>query len=177
MAWQQVLGASVRRAVAFRHGSTLPTYRKLSRRQAASPRTILPGSVRPVPCVAVVVDTSGSMDDGLLAQAVGEVDGVLQAMAVEVQVYSCDVSASDAGRVRRARDLQLVGGGGTDLTVGIAVALAGRPRPEVLIVLTDGETPWPAVPPTGCAVVAVVITRGAGPECPEWVQRVELNVA
>ena len=41
--WQQVLTASVRRAVAWTHGNTHPTYRKLSRRQAASPRAILPG--------------------------------------------------------------------------------------------------------------------------------------
>jgi predicted metal-dependent peptidase len=86
--WQQVLTSSVRRAVAWTHGNTHPTYRKLSRRQAASPRAILPGSQKPVPSVAVVVDTSGSMDDGLLAQAVGEVDG------------SCRPSATPSGPSR-----------------------------------------------------------------------------
>lgn len=178
--WQQVLTASVRRAVAWTHGNTHPTYRKLSRRQAASPRALLPGSQKPVPCVAVVVDTSGSMDDGLLAQAVGEVDGVLQALGNAVgtvKVYSCDAAAHEAGRVRRARELQLVGGGGTDLTVGFDLALGARPRPEILILLTDGDTPWPSVAPAGCVVVAVIITRGAGPSCPAWVQRVECNVA
>jgi predicted metal-dependent peptidase len=178
--WQQVLTSSVRRAVAWTHGGTHPTYRKLSRRQAASPRAILPGSQKPVPGVAVVVDTSASMDDGLLSQAVGEVDGVLQALgnAVgSVKVYSCDAEAHDAGRIRRARELQLVGGGGTDLTVGIDLALRARPRPEILIVLTDGYTPWPVAAPAGCAVVAVIITRGAGPDCPGWVQRVDCDVA
>lgn len=174
--WQQVLSASVRRAVAWTHGSTHPTYRRLSRRQVG--HVVLPGYQRPLPAVAVVVDTSGSMDDGLLAQAVGEVDGVLQSMALgDVRVYSCDAAAVEAGRVRRARDLQLVGGGGTDLRVGISLALEARPRPEIVIVLTDGETPWPTAPPPGCVVVAVVITRGAAPRCPEWVQRVDCDVA
>jgi predicted metal-dependent peptidase len=178
--WQQVLSASVRRAVAWTHGNTHPTYRRLSRRQAASPQAILPGSQRPLPCVAVVVDTSGSMDDGLLAQAVGEVDGVLQSMgnAVgSVQVYSCDAAAHAAAKVRRARDLKLVGGGGTDLRVGIDLALAGRPRPEILIVLTDGDTPWPAVAPVGCAVVAVIVNRGHQPPTPAWATRVDCDVA
>lgn len=35
--WQQVLSASVRRAVAWTHGGAHPTYRKLSRRQAGLP--------------------------------------------------------------------------------------------------------------------------------------------
>jgi predicted metal-dependent peptidase len=178
--WQQVLQSSVRRAVAWTHGSVEPTYRRLSRRQAASPRAILPGSQKPVPCVAVVIDTSGSMDDGLLAQAVGEVDGVLSALGNAigaVQVYSCDAAAHSAGRVRRARDLKLIGGGGTDLTVGFALALAARPRPEILIVLTDGDTPWPIAQPAGCMVVAAIITRGRAPSCPPWVQRVDCNVA
>jgi hypothetical protein len=156
-----------------------PTYRKLSRRQAASPRAILPGSQKPVPSVDVVVDTSGSMDDGLLAQAVGEVDGVLQTLGNSVgnvQVYSC-AAAHTAGSVRRAHDLQLVGGGGTDLRVGIDAALSGRPRPELLIVLTDGDTPWPVSRPTGCAVVAVIISRGATPSCPDWAVRVDCCVA
>jgi len=178
--WQQVLTSSVRRAVAWTHGNTNPTYRKLSRRQAASPRAILPGSQKPVPSVAVVVDTSGSTDDGLLAQAVGEVDGVLQTLGNAVgtvQVYSCDAAAHTAGRVRRARDLQLVGGGGTNLRVGIDAALSGRPRPELLIVLTDGDTPWPVSRPMGCAVVAVIISRGATPCCPDWAVRVDCCVA
>ncbi len=179
VSWQQVLSSSVRRAVAFTAGSTHPTYRRLSRRQAASPRAVLPGSQRAVPAVAIVVDTSGSMDDGLLAQALGEVDGVLQSLGTAVgtvQVYSCDAAVSAASTVRRARDLQLVGGGGTDLRVGITAAVAGRPRPEVVIVLTDGDTPWPAVPPAGCAVVGVLITRRGAPACPPWVVRVECGV-
>jgi predicted metal-dependent peptidase len=169
--WQQVLTASVRRAVAWTHGNTHATYRRLSRRQAASPLAILPGSQRAVPAVAIVIDTSGSMDDGLLAQALGEVDGVLRALGTAVggvNVLSCDAAVHTTERVTSARRLSLVGGGGTDLRHGIDAALALKPRPEILIVLTDGDTPWPAAAPARCTVIAVLIARGASPHCPAW---------
>lgn len=180
ISWQQVLAASVRRAIAWTHGNTHNTYRRLSRRQAASPRAILPGTQRPVPCVAIVVDTSGSMDDGLLAQALGEVDGVLQSLGSAVggvQVYSCDAAVGSAKKVSRARELHLVGGGGTDLRVGIDEALLARPRPEILIVLTDGDTPWPVVAPMGCSVVAVLLSRTVVSFCPAWAVRVDCLIA
>ncbi|MGV9387357.1 hypothetical protein ACWDRB_67125 [Nonomuraea sp. NPDC003707] len=34
-------------------------------------------------------------------------------------------------------------GSGTDLRPGIAKALRASPRPDVIVVLTDGQTPWP----------------------------------
>ncbi len=52
---------------------------------AAAPRpraSLLSALRRPVPAVAVVVDTSGSVDDALLGQALAEVDGTLQAGGV-----------------------------------------------------------------------------------------------
>lgn len=177
--WQQVLQSSVRRAVAWRAGTTHATYRRISRRQAAT-TAILPGMQRPVPAVAIVVDTSGSMDDGLLAQALGEVDGVLRSLGTSVggvEVFSCDAAAHAAGKVSSARDITLVGGGGTDLRVGIDLAMAARPRPELLVVLTDGDTPWPHLPPPGCTVIAVLITRGHEVACPAWAVRVDCCAA
>jgi predicted metal-dependent peptidase len=169
--WQQVLAASVRRAVAWTHGNTVPTYRRISRRQAASPRAILPGGQRPVPAVAIVVDTSGSVDDGLLAQALGEIDGVLRALGTAVggvHVLTCDAAVHAAERVASARQVSLVGGGGTDLRHGLATALTLRPSPEIVIVLTDGYTPWPTTAPPRCRVIAVIVTRGATPPTPAW---------
>ena len=123
--WQQVLSAAVRRGLGWTHGHTDYTYTKISRRQAGAGRIVLPALRRPVPEVAIVVDTSGSVDDGLLAQALGEVDGILTSSAVpegSVTVLAVDAAVQAVTRVRSARDVSIGGGGGTDMGVG------SRPR-------------------------------------------------
>jgi predicted metal-dependent peptidase len=130
----------------------------------------------------MVVDTSGSVDDRLLGQALGEVDGALRALGVagtSIAVYACDAAVHTVSRVRRARDTRLAGGGGTDMRVGIRHAAEQRPRPDVLVVFTDGWTPWPAEPPPGIVVVAALLghRRGDLPPTPAWATRVECLVA
>jgi predicted metal-dependent peptidase len=176
--WTQVLAAAVRRAAGWANGHTDYTYTRPSRRAAASPRVLLPATRRPVPRVAVVVDTSASMDDGLLAQALGEVDGAIRGLGVpgsSVTVLACDAAVHTVATVRQGRDVRLAGGGGTDLQVGLAAASAARPRPDVAVVLTDGWTPWPPQPPTGLATVVAVLRRddAPAPPTPAWATRVE----
>ena len=55
----------------------------------------------------------------------------------------------------RAEGIPLVGGGGTDLRAGFARALRARPRPDVVVVLTDGQTPWPGERPPCRTVVGL----------------------
>lgn len=174
VAWEPLLARAVRRAVGFAAGRGEYTYTRPSRHR--SPGVVLPGQRRPVPRVALVVDTSASVDDGLLAAALGEVDGVLRALGgTSVTVYAVDAAAHAVTTVRRAVDVRLAGGGGTDMRVGLAVAGAARPRPEVVVVLTDGDTPWPATPPPGAAVVVALLGRSGDvlPPTPAWAERVE----
>ncbi|MEP7055525.1 MAG: VWA-like domain-containing protein [Actinomycetota bacterium] len=176
--WPQVLAAAVRSAVSWAAGHTDYTYSRPSRRQAASPSIVLPAMRKPVPSVAIVVDTSGSVDDGLLRQALGEVDSALHSVGVaggSVTVIACDAAAHVLADVRRARDLRLPGGGGTDLRIGILTAAAIRPRPDVVVVATDGYTLWPDQPPGGMAIVAAMLGRDPEllPPTPRWATRVE----
>lgn len=175
--WTQVLSGAVRRGVGWAHGHTDYTYTRISRRQSVSSRVILPATRRPVPEIAIVVDTSGSVDDGLLSQALGEVDGVLKGMGVSggsVTVLATDAAVHAVTRVSSGRDVRIGGGGGTDMGVGIAAAIDLKPRPTLIIVLTDGYTPWPPTPPRA-PVVAVLIGRATAelPPSPAWAQRVE----
>lgn len=175
--WTQVLAAAVRRGVGWAHGHTDYTYTRISRRQSAAGRVILPATRRPIPEVAIVVDTSGSIDDGLLSQALGEVDGVLTGLGVSgrsVTVLATDAAVHAVTRVHSARDTRIHGGGGTDLRVGIREALDLKPRPTLIVVLTDGYTPWPQVP-TPIPIIAVIIGRHRFelPATPGWMQRVE----
>lgn len=172
--WEPVLARAVRRAVGYAAGRGEYTYTRPSRHRA--PGILLPGQRRPVPRVALVVDTSASVDDALLARALGEVDGVLRALGGSaVTVYAVDAAAQAVTTVRRAVDVRLGGGGGTDMRVGLAVAGDARPRPEVVVVLTDGDTPWPAAPPPGAAVIIALLGRAGEflPPTPAWAERVE----
>lgn len=178
IAWQPLLSGAVRRAAGWANGHTDYTYSKRSRRQFASPNVVLPGTRRPLPTVAMVIDTSGSVDDTLLGQALGEVDGALRGLGVadsEVTVLACDASVHTVARIRQASRTPLAGGGGTDMREGIAVASATRPRPDLIVILTDGYTPWPATPPPGSAVICAILGREGYdfPPTPAWATRVE----
>ena len=175
--WRTVLHAAVRRGLGWAQGHTDYTYTRISRRQAAAGPVVLPALRRPAPRVGIVVDTSGSVDDGLLAQALGEVDGVLASLAVsdpQVSVLAVDAAVQTVATVRRADALRLAGGGGTDMSLGIEAAQQLRPRVDVIIVLTDGLTGWPGLP-APVPVVAVLIgrTRAELPATPDWIHRVE----
>ena len=174
--WRKVLAAELRRAVAEVSGAVDYSYRRPSRRAAVAGNVVLPALRRPVPDVAVVCDTSGSMTEDLLAAALAEVEGLMRAlgMARQVRVLACDYAAGPAQRVNSARQVQLVGGGGTDMGTGIAAAVALRPRPAITVVLTDGYTPWPAAAPKGTRVVIGLLGPGA-PDAPAWARAVRVD--
>ena len=174
--WRKVLAAELRRAVAEVSGAVDYSYRRPSRRAAVAGNVVLPALRRPVPEVAVVCDTSGSMTEDLLAAALAEVEGLLRAlgMARQVRVLACDTAVGPAQRVSSARQIQLVGGGGTDMGTGIAAAAALRPRPAVTVVLTDGYTPWPSQAPKGTRVVIGLLGPGA-PDAPSWARAVRVQ--
>jgi len=174
--WRKVLAAELRRAVAEVSGAVDYSYRRPSRRASVAGNVVLPALRRPVPEVAVVCDTSGSMTEDLLAAALAEVEGLLRAlgMARQVRVLACDTAVGPAQRVSSARQVQLVGGGGTDMGTGIAAAAALRPRPAVTVVLTDGYTPWPSQAPKGTRVVIGLLGPGA-PDAPSWARAVRVQ--
>jgi predicted metal-dependent peptidase len=173
--WRTLLAAELRRAVADTAGAADYSYRRPSRRAAAVGDVVLPALRRPVPEVAVVCDTSGSMTEDLLALALAEVEGLLRSlgMARQVRVLACDAACGAAQRVSSARQVELVGGGGTDMGAGIAAASALRPRPAVTVVLTDGYTPWPGTAPKGMRVVIGLLGDGA-PDAPDWARAVRV---
>ena len=176
--WRRVLAAELRRAVADTAGAVDYSYRRPSRRASVAGSVVLPALRRPVPEVAVVCDTSGSMTEDLLAAALAEVEGLLRSLGLarQVRVLACDTAVGPARRVTSARQVELVGGGGTDMGAGIAAAAALRPRPAVAVVLTDGFTPWPDRPPRGTRVVVALLGDEA-PDGPDWARAVRVPSA
>jgi predicted metal-dependent peptidase len=171
--WRRQLRSAVRAALATVAGAADYSYRKLPRRRL--PGIVTPGLVQPVPEVAIVVDTSGSMGDNLLAQALAEMHGVLRTVGIAgATVLAVDAAVHTAQRVFDPRQVKLVGGGGTDMRVGIDAALKLRPRPHVIIVLTDGYTPWPSSPPRDVKVIAGIIDN-PNADAPSWITTVPIR--
>ena len=176
--WEPMLAGAVRRAIGWAAGRGSYTYSRPSRRASSVPNVVLPGQQRPVPRVSIIVDTSASVDDVLLARALGEVDSVIASLGVSgshLTLYSVDAAVHTVRKLRSARDATLVGAGGTDLRIGLRAVEAERPRPDVVIVFTDGGTPWPISPPPGAAVIIGVLTHATqeAPPTPDWAVRVE----
>jgi predicted metal-dependent peptidase len=175
ISWKKELAALIRSGVAYASGAVDFSYQRPSRRQSALPRVVLPRLIRPVPSVAVVIDTSGSMADFQIAQALAEVGGILKAMGQSegVRVMSCDAAASRAKQVFRPEQVDIIGGGGTDMRVGIEESLKLKPRPHVVVVITDGYTPWPEHPPRNVKVVVCLCGEGASPA---WARTVKVEL-
>jgi len=173
--WRRALTAELRKAVADTAGAVDYTYRRPSRRATVTGNVVLPALRRPVPEVAVVCDTSGSMSDELLAACLAEVEGLLNALGLarRLRVLACDTAVGPVRRVSSARQVELVGGGGTDMGAGIAAAATLRPRPAVIVVLTDGFTPWPDSAPRGSKVVIGLLGDDA-PEAPDWARAIRV---
>ncbi|WP_238015305.1 VWA-like domain-containing protein [Dactylosporangium sp. AC04546] len=174
--WRRLLTGALRQAVAWASGAVDYTYARPGRRSGALRGVVLPSLRRPLPQVAIVIDTSGSMGQDDLASALGEVTGVLRAVGIRgnrVTVLACDADVHAVTRVTKAEQVQLAGGGGTDMRVGITRARQGPQKPEIIVVLTDGFTPWPDEP-MGCRLIAGLV--GADPPAPPgWVEAIHIT--
>ena len=172
--WRAELAAMVRGAWATVAGAVDYDYRRPSRRTShlGAPRALLASMCRPVPKAAVVIDTSGSMDRDDLGAALAELQGILKDVgAPSTSVYACDAAVGPAQQVFDARDVALSGGGGTDMRVGIDAALADRS--DVVVVLTDCQTPWPDEAPSAPVIVGA-ITEDVPDGVPEWARVVHI---
>jgi hypothetical protein len=73
----------------------------------------------------------------------------------------------------QARKVQLLGGGGTDMGVGLAKATELRPRPDLIVVLTDGFTPWPNEAPKGIRVIVGLMDPSGS--VPPWAKAIPIG--
>ncbi|WP_055701193.1 DUF2201 family putative metallopeptidase [Streptomyces silaceus] len=160
--WRELLGAAMRSAACAPGVGEDYTYGRPSRRSASVPGVVLPSLRRTPPRVCVIIDTSGSVSDAELGSALLEVTAISRTVGGRrdlVTVMSCDAAAGTVRPLCRTEGIPLVGGGGTDLRTGFAEALRSRPRPDVVVALTDGQTPWPERRPP-CRTVVGLFPRG-----------------
>jgi predicted metal-dependent peptidase len=156
--WRRELLVNVRRAIAQIVGQTDYTYRRFGRR--STDQVLRPAMITYRPNVAVVIDTSGSVSDQELNDALSETHHVIKTLNAPVSVIACDAKAEVTKKVFDPRSVQLTGGGGTDMRVALKAAAALKPRPDVIITITDGFTPWPDRAPA--AEYITVLTNNGG---------------
>lgn len=162
----------------FTQGYELTTYRRLSTMSAILEyNVILPTYQNPVPNVSMVYDTSGSVSDKGLKEAVEHGEAICKQMQATVNVVSCDTDISVDKAEGSMAGVQLEGGGGTDMTVGINKAMELDPKPDVVILFTDGFTPWPSEPLHRTSLIVCLVGEYVEDvkRIPDWAQVVRVE--
>jgi predicted metal-dependent peptidase len=186
--WQALLRSLVNSAVTTAAGRVDYTYRRVSRRQYAVDDVVLPGLDEPVVRPAVVLDVSGSVGDESLGVALREVRGILESShgRIATRVYAVDSQVQAAADVFDVSEIKriLKGGGGTDMGVGIRQALMDNPPCDVVVVITDGYTPWPDRKPGDVPIVVCLLPGGTdtvrtdtvrSEDIPSWARVVKIS--
>jgi len=164
---RHVVRKALRESTLGRHDRT---YRRPHRRQAAYGDFLMPSFYQPRPRPGFLIDTSASMEETQLARAVAELGGLTRQLGYrsEVLVACCDAAVHDVRTVFNAAQVQLYGGGGTDIGAGLRWFTERRSDPiDLLIIVTDCHTPWP---PEAPPFPVITIRVGDGPP-PEWGDR------
>jgi predicted metal-dependent peptidase len=168
--WRLELRAHMRSSFATIVGRDNRTRNRPSRRYPGWP-VVLPGIVGSRLQATVILDTSGSIDSDLLASFLGEIDGVACASGAAIEILEVDSEVRARTLAMRAPH-RVQGGGSTDLRAAFTMLEANGSRVDVIIVLTDGMTPWPTKRPRA-PVIGVFPTPGAF-DSPDWVKVVRL---
>ena len=139
------------------------TYRRIKENEDG---VALPRHQRKDPVIAIVCDTSGSMGSGAgspMQRALSEAIGICKHVGA-VSIIWTDSACHLQTNVRRLSDVKAKGGGGTDMRCGIKFAneLTNGKRPDIVITLTDGETPWD-MPTPRIPHIACIIGNASGP--------------
>lgn len=173
---QRLIMQCIRAATEYVTGQGERTYRRPSRRPH-SPDMSLPSSMQPVPRIVVIVDTSGSMSmsrdipmcAGLILKVINNLrirDGI-KVVTGDTSSKATEIVFSDPTKI------EYTGGGGTDMGSIIEEVVADRPKPDIVFVATDGETPWPESS-VGVPVIACLTQEPHYYTVPSWIKRVDM---
>lgn len=141
------------------------TYRRPHRRQACYGEFLMPSFHQPRPRPGFLIDTSSSMEDSQLARALAELAGLIRQLGygADVVVASCDAAVRDVRRVFGVGQVELFGGGGTDLDVGLRAFVERTHDPiDLLVIVSDCHTAWSNDAPP-FPVITIRVGDGAPP--------------
>jgi predicted metal-dependent peptidase len=183
VSWRRELAVVMRPSIGTTMGRKDYSMMRLGRREGAfrtkafSPR--LPAMRQPLPPkVSVIMDTSPSMSRELLRDGLSEILGIVRAVGASqsVTVIPCSGQAFPAQEVKRASqviNLDLRGDNSTNLVRGFVAAMEERKKPKIIVVITDGYTPWPKNRPKGVDLVIILLTLDDELEnIPKWAKAI-----
>lgn len=124
------------------------------------PSTIGPES----PKIAFAVDTSGSMSEQDLKQAIGEVEDIRKKFGARVYFMDCDAGVYESRWLMPHEKLpQLQGGGGTDFAPVFEHLISKRIKPDYCVFFTDGYGNFGNDPSSHFKVLWVITNQSVTP--------------
>jgi len=109
--------------------------------------------------VGFIVDTSGSVTDKELAQVSAELTSISEDLRPEgILVVWADTEVAGEQEYEVGDELKPMGGGGTDMRVPLA-HMEQYDDLDVVVMVTDGYTPWPKVEPPYPLIVVCTTDR------------------
>lgn len=169
--WRQQLRSVIRRAT----GRMMAGRSDFSLRRP-SKRSFLRGILRPGMIdrkvnMAFIRDTSASMGTEQIQAANNEIIQLFKQMGIE-SAWLLDADARSYTPVRvRVRDipkLEIQGRGGTSFVPALEAVQKLRPKPDIVIYLTDGDGDAPARKPRGMEVIWCVVPSQWGRKPADW---------
>lgn len=141
----------------------------------------LPGLIAYEPVIWIVMDSSASMGKKQLADGLRVCTDILQQTGVtriwyleaDVKVQKTPVQVS----IQDLRNMKIHGRGGTDFRPVLALAEAARPKPDIVIYLTDGDGTTPATQPPGINVIWCIVPSSYRRKPAEWGETIFLDAA
>lgn len=91
----------------------------------------------PSPKVIMACDQSGSMSDDMVMSVMNEAKAILKHLSEKTEVLYFDVEVAHKETLSKIEKVKRYASGGTDFDC--AVKYANEKRPDVLVILTDGE--------------------------------------
>ena len=159
--------------------STERTFSKINVRASAFlGDIIMPGLTSYAPKIIMGIDTSGSMANDDIMLALNESEGIIRtgSGSNDFSVFCIDTKMKDIQPVSKIQDLDITGGGGTDMAPAFEYisSLSAYNRPDVFVLATDGFVPWEHckrfMPAWNCMIIILIVDRKGLERIPAWLK-------
>ena len=175
MRWRELVQMEVKVAA----GAGRHTWNRLRPRGLAMGTALQGKQGRSAGVVVIQDDTSGSVGKSEKEQYAGAIVAAMrQLQPKEIIILDVDTTVRQERRPRDVAELARMlseggfkGGGGTDMGAAFAWCHKHDVKPDTLITLTDGQTPWPDATSPAKRALWVLTTPGIRPpaHCGSWV--------